>query len=133
MSAAPPTELPSNRSFGITMAVIFGLIGAYPLLGDEAVTMWACVTAGVFAALALLLPQTLTLLNRLWMGFGAVAGRITNPLVLSLVFFLFITPLSLMLKALRKDPLALHLDRKVASYWHTTESAWDKDAMQRQF
>jgi len=131
--SGPAPALPSNRSFGATIAVIFALIGLYPMLGDAPVRQWALITAGGLALVAVVAPSILTVPNRLWMGFGAVAGRVTNPLVLALVFFLFITPISLLLRALRQDPLGLRLDEGADTYWHTAESPWDRESMRRQF
>ena len=115
------------------MAVIFGLVGLYPLLGDAPVRLWALATAGVLLVFTFVVPGALTLPNRLWTGFGTYAGRITNPLVLSLVFFLFLTPMSLLLRMLGKDPLGLRLDPKADTYWHAVEGPWSRESMRRQF
>ena len=133
MSGPSPAPIPSNRSFGMTMMVLFALIGLFPLIDDEPVRLWALGTAGALLLTTLVAPATLTLPNRLWMGFGVVAGKVTNPLVLGLVFFLFVTPLSLLLRALRQDPLGLRLDDEADTYWQSAESPWDRESMRRQF
>ena len=115
------------------MMVIFALIGLFPLIDDDPVRIWALGTAGALLLLTLVAPATLTLPNRLWMGFGVIAGKITNPLVLALVFFLFVTPLSLLLRALRVDPLNLRLDDGADTYWQSADSPWDRESMRRQF
>ena len=115
------------------MAVIFLIIGLWPLLDAGSPRTWSLGIAGAWAAIALALPRILTGPNRLWMAFGERAGRITNPLVLGLVFFLFVTPMALLMRLFGKDPLGLRLKRSADSYWHVIEGPWDRESMRRQF
>ena len=133
MKGTSPPAIPSNRSFGITIAVIFGLIGLVPLASGGPIRLWSLEVAGALLLVSFAVPQVLTWPNRLWMGFGRVAGRITNPLVLGLVFFLFVTPLSLMLRLFRNDLLSLRLDRKADTYWSVVEEQPSRESMRRQF
>ena len=50
---------PSDRSFGLTFAVIFALVGAYPWLLGGAPRWWALGAAGAVAALAIARPALL--------------------------------------------------------------------------
>ena len=133
MKGTSPPAIPSNRSFGITIAVIFGLIGLVPLASSSPMRLWALEVAGALLLVSFVVPQVLTWPNRLWMGFGRVAGRITNPIVLGLVFFLFVTPLSLVLKLFRNDLLSQRLDRKADTYWSVVEEQPSSESMRRQF
>jgi len=125
--------IPSNRSFGITLAVLFAIIGLLPLASEEPVRLWALQVAGAFLAVTFVLPRALTVPNRLWMAFGVAAGRITNPIVLGLVFFLFITPLSLLLRLFRNDLLSRRFDPKADTYWSEIEQQSSPESMRRQF
>ncbi len=107
----------SNRSFGVVFAVVFAIIGLFPLIGGSSVRWWSLIVAGVFLALAFAAPKLLSPLNRLWMRFGLLLHRIVNPLVMALLFFLVVTPIALLMRLFGKRPLHLETEPDAQSYW----------------
>ena len=107
----------SDRSFGFVFAVAFLAVALFPLAHGREVRWWAVVLSLAFFAVGLMRPALLAPLNRLWFRFGLLLGRVTNPLVMGLVFFLVITPMAVIMRMRRKDPLRLRLDREAHSYW----------------
>lgn len=107
----------SDRGFGLVFAAVFAIVAAWPILDGAAPRLWATAVAAAFAALALLAPRTLAPLNRVWTRFGLLLARVTNPLVMGLLFFLVVTPMGLAMRALGKDPLRRRLEPDAASYW----------------
>lgn len=107
----------SDRGFGIVFAVVFSIIGLWPLIGGGAPRVWALSVGGAFLAVALIYPTILGPLNRLWMQFGLLLHKITNPLIMGLVFFISVTPIALIMKIMGKDPLNRKIDREAKSYW----------------
>ena len=107
----------SERSFGIVFAVVFAVIGLLPLIHAGAVRLWSLAVGAAFLLCAYALPSVLAPLNRLWLRFGLLLHRIVSPLVLGIMFYLVITPIGLLMRALGKDPLRLRFDRHAASYW----------------
>ena len=61
--------------------------------------------AGGFALYAMILPNSLSPLARLWFGLSHVLGTVMSKVILSLAFFLVLTPMGLLRKALGKDSL----------------------------
>ncbi|MCL4747067.1 MAG: hypothetical protein KJZ83_16860 [Burkholderiaceae bacterium] len=112
-----PVEGSSNRTFGMVFACVFALIAGYPLVGGEPPLPWAVIAAVVCAALAILVPQALSPLNRVWTRFGMLLHKVVNPVVLGLMFFVVVTPIGLLMRALGKRPLKLDFDREATSYW----------------
>ena len=55
---------------------------------------------------------------RTWIKFGHLLGLVQSRILLGLLFFIVITPLALVRRLLRMDPLRLRLDPKVATYRH---------------
>jgi len=108
---------PSNRSVGLTFAVVFLLIGLLPLLRGQRAHVWGIALALTFAVVALIAPRLLGPLNRLWMRLGLLLHRIMSPIVLGIMFFAVIMPMGLVMRALRKDPLRLHFEPRADSYW----------------
>ena len=124
----------SDRSFGIVFAVVFAIIGFWPLIGGAAPRVWSLIVAGAFLAIAVVYPRLLAPLNRLWLKFGLLLHRITNPIIMGFVFFLAVVPTALIMKMLGKDPLRRKLDKDAASYWILREPPGPPpDSMKNQF
>jgi len=111
-----------NRTFGLIFSVIFLLFTLLPLIKGNSINQWTAAISVIFAALALLLPKLLTPLNKLFQMFGQVMHKITNPLIMGLVFFLTVMPTGLILKILGKDPMRRNLDPDATTYWIKRET-----------
>jgi hypothetical protein len=111
---APPS---SDRTFGFVFAAAFALFGLLPLLRGKPVRLWCLALSAGFVLTALAVPVILHPLNRVWVRFGVLLGKITNPLITGLMFFVVFTPVALILRLLGKDPLRLKFDRVAATYW----------------
>ena len=110
-------ERGSDRTLGLVFGAFFLIIGSWPLIGGNAVRVWAIVVAAAFLAAAGVRPAVLAPLNRAWTWIGLLLHRVVSPVVLGAVFFLVVTPTGLLMRALGKDPLRLRLDRSAGSYW----------------
>jgi len=133
----PKDNLPKalgNRPFGLIFAGIFVLIGAWPLLFNGDFRQWAGIIAGFFTVAALIVPVALGPLNRAWSKFGQIMHKITNPILMGLVFFITVVPTGLILKLLGKDPLKRKLNGNVDSYWiERNTHAITKESFDNQF
>ena len=69
------------------------------------------MVAGLFLAAALMVPGILAPLNHQWMRFGLLLHKITNPIIMGLVFFVTVTPTALVMKMMGLDPLNRKIDR----------------------
>lgn len=105
--AIPELDRKGLRDFGLTtggiVAVLFGLF--FPWLLERGIPLWPWVIFAVLGGWALVAPLSLRPLYRGWMRFGLMLSRITTPLIMSIVFFLVVTPMALLVKLLGKDPL----------------------------
>ena len=125
---------PSDRSFGLTLAAVCGVIGAVRLVLGHRYAEWWLAAAAVLLALAFLWPVALAPLNRLWLRLGLVLYKVMNPLVMGLVFFITVVPIGLLLRAVGKDPLRLRREPAAASYWIRREPPGpEPDTMKQQF
>ena len=107
----------SDRSFGIVFAVVFCVIGLLPLAFGGGARLWSLGVGVAFLLVAVVAPAVLAPLSRLWLRFGLLLHRIVSPVVLGIMFFVVITPMALVMRALGKDLLRLRFDRAAASYW----------------
>lgn len=107
----------SDRSFGLVFAVVFLVIALVPWAFGGKFRVWSLGVAAAFGVVAFAAPGILAPLNRLWLRFGQLLHRIVSPLVLGIMFFLVITPIGLLMRALGKDPLRRRFDRGAPTYW----------------
>lgn len=107
----------SDRSFGIVFGVVFLIIALWPLLSSGGVRIWSVIASASFFVVAFVLPKLLAPLNRLWMRFGLLLHHIVSPVVLGILFYLFVTPMGLVMRLFGKDFLRLRFDSSSRSYW----------------
>ena len=107
----------SERSFGVVFGVVFLGYGVWPLLHNANPRWWSFVVGGTFLLLALLFPQTLSLLNQLWLKVGRLLQRVMTTVVTGLLFYTSVTPMGLQLRRYSKDLLRLRRDPNARSYW----------------
>ena len=97
-------KINSNRSFGIVFFIVFLIVSFFPLLNEGDI--------------------------RIWFRFGILLGSLVSPIVMSVVFFIVVTPISLMMKLSNKNLLGLKKINK-SSYW--INSSKIKSKMKNQF
>lgn len=107
----------SDRSFGIVFAVVFAIIGCFPLLAGHGVRWWSLSVGAAFLVIAYTRPSLLAGLNRLWLKLGLLLGKIVSPIALGLLFYVVLTPIGWLMRLTGQDPLRLKRDRAAASYW----------------
>ena len=123
-------KIGSNRSFGYVFFAFFLIIAVYPLTTGGNLKYWSIILSLIFLILGLLKSSILSPLNKLWFKFGLLLGSIISPIVMGIVFFIVITPISLIMKILGKD--LLNLDKnKGNTYW--IEKTGPKSTMKNQF
>lgn len=124
----------SDRAFGVVFAVVFTIIGLLPLWSGGEVRIWSLSVAGVFLAAALAYPAILNPLNRLWFRFGLLLHKVVNPIIMALMFFVAVTPVALIMRALGKRPLKLSFEPDATSYWIVRDPPGPKpESMRNQF
>ena len=106
----------SNRSFGLLFFVVFFLIGIWPLFKENDYRLWSLIISIIFLILGLLNSKLLKPLNNLWIKFGEILGKIIAPIIMMIVFFIVLTPLSFIVKLFIKDLLKIKFIKN-NSYW----------------
>ena len=119
----------NNRSFGILFCIVFLLIAIWPLISSNPIRYWAIVLSITFLILGVVDSKLLSPLKDYWIKLGEILGKVIAPLVMSLVFFIILTPIGLILRIFGKDLLKLKKNKK-SSYWL---SRGDLKSMDRQF
>jgi hypothetical protein len=115
---------PSSRDLTILAGlflVIPAVIGSYLLFWKGSANGWIWIVAGVALALCRLIPPLFRGIYRVWIQFSVVLGYFISRIILTLVFFLVITPTGLIMKLVGKDPMERKLDPLAPTYWQAKE------------
>ena len=107
----------SDRQFGVVFTLFFLAVGLWPLKSHMPIRTWALIVSATFLLVTLVRPVWLHPLNRLWMQLGLLLGRIVNPIVTGLLFFLVFAPVGVVLRLLGRDLLRLRPRPEASTYW----------------
>ena len=107
----------SNKSFGLLFFVVFLIIGLWPLKNGENLNIYFITASVVFLILGLLNSKLLTPLNKSWIKLGEILGLIIAPIVMALVYFVILTPVSIIVRVFGKDLLGLKFSKEKETYW----------------
>ena len=121
----------SNKSFGLLFFVVFLIIGLWPLKNGENLNFYFIATSIIFLVLGLINSKLLTPLNKSWIKLGEILGIIIAPIVMALVYFVILTPVSLIVRMFGKDLLSLKLLKEKETYW--IERKKSLGSMKKQF
>ena len=123
-------KIGSNKSFGIVFFTVFLIIAIWPLLNGYEIRYWSLIISIVFLLLGILNSKILTPLNKIWFKIGILLGNVISPIIMSIIFFLVVTPTSFIMKILGKDLLNLKKNTK-NSYWIKKQN--QNSRMKKQF
>jgi hypothetical protein len=108
----------AEREFGLIVGFVFVLLGGWWLYRGK-FTSAAEVLIPLGACLILLggvLPRALVYPNKAWMKLAEGMSYVSTRIILAFVFFLVLTPIGLIKRAMGWDPLHRRSDSR-DSYW----------------
>src|SRR5712691_8962300 len=85
------------------------------------------IGAGFFA------PNALKYLHAAWIGFSLLIGWVVTRVILTIVFFLVVTPLGLLQRLAGRSPLELHFRTAIQSYWQPRKKLFAPADYRNQF
>ena len=123
-------KIGTNKSFGIVFFLFFLIVSIFPLFKDEDIRVWSLIIAIIFLVFGLLNSKVLTPLNKIWFKFGILLGSFVSPIIMGIVFFVIVTPTSIIMRVLGENLLNLKKDNK-KTYW--VERSKIQSKMRNQF
>jgi hypothetical protein len=111
------TDPAALRKFGLTVGGVFVLIGGWFLFRHKPLGPFLLIPGALLVTFGLVLPKTLKHAYVGWMALAFSLGLIVSTLLLTLFFFVVVTPIGLATRLLGKDFLAQKLDLQAQSYW----------------
>ena len=128
------SEKSDLRKFGITIGLILLIIAGF-LFWKEKESFQILFTFGVTLFIfGIAIPFILKPIYWVWMIFATILGWIMTRVILSLLFYIIVTPIGLILRFFRKQFLELRWDKSKESYWNfRTNEHLKKENYEKQF
>ena len=112
------SEKSDLRKFGITIGVILLIIAGF-LFWKEKESFQILLTFGLtLCILGIVIPFILKPIYWVWMIFATILGWIMTRVILSLLFYIIVTPIGLIPRFFGKQFLELRWDNSKESYWN---------------
>ena len=126
-------EIPSNKKFGYFFTFVFMIITGYFFANKSLNLAYIFGTiSAIFFIITTLKADLLLFLNILWIRFGLLLGMIISPFVLGILFFVFFTPMAMLMKLYGRDELRLKFKKNI-TYWTLRDNQIMPDSFKNQF
>ena len=119
------------RSFCWIWALIFFLLGCFPLSFAFEFRIGSLIFSFVFVIISMVNPLVIRPFYNIWIKFGDITGNIVAKIILVILYFSLFAPISLLLKLIGKDLLNRKIERNSSSYWINREE--QPGSMKNQF
>ena len=123
------------RKFGLTMGIVLGLLGGFTWWRDKDYFYCFSIISALFFFFAFVVPSVLKPVNKAWMTLAILMSWVMTRVILSLLFYLGITPMGFLARLFGKDFLGLKFNKHTAkSYWIPKERRkFERADYERQF
>ena len=122
------------RRFAVAMLIGFSLLGLFSVWRASGITTGAIIlwSIGVVLAIAAFVPKLGRVAYLSVYLPTSVIGYVVSHVILTLMFFLLITPLGIILRLMGKDPLQQRRGKHKTA-WTSVKRAKNEDSYYRQF
>ncbi len=128
------TEPRDLRKFGLTVGGVFALLALWFWFRGKPAFVWFLVPSVPLLLLGLIAPKSLRTVYLAWMAAALFLGVIVSTVLLTLFFYLIVTPMGWAARLSGNDFLSQRLDPKTPSYWLPRDGAAKKKVdYERQF
>jgi len=117
------TKTVDLRKFGLMVGGAFLLLGGWLLFRHKVAAPYFLALGLLLAASGLVAPRALKIVYIAWMSLALTMGLFISTLILTLFYFLVVTPLGLTGRLFGKDFLAENLNPNAKSYWLTRHAS----------
>ncbi len=124
----------SELQFALVFAIVFIIIGTYPMMGGNNPRIWALFISAAFLATGIIKPALLQPLNYWWFRFGLLLHKIISPVIIAILYFGAVFPTNIFLRLIKKDPMSRKYESARESYWINREPPGpEKNSFKNQF
>jgi len=104
-------------NFGLLLTFFLGLFGCIAAYKGNDVWRYLVGIGAALGFIGLIAPGLMRPLYRAWMKLAQYLGWFTTRLVLTIFFFVVLTPAGILARIFRADLIDKKIDRSAGSYW----------------
>jgi hypothetical protein len=128
------TDPKDIRKFGAIGFLFFGVLAGVALWRQKPVPTYLFATLAVLFTGFCLLPEFLTPAYRAWMRAAHFIGTVFTAVILTLAYYLVVTPYGLIKRLFGDRLLAVKRDERLPSYWvDRTEPAQPRERFHKRY
>lgn len=105
------------QKFGLTVGTVLAVIGVLLFYFEKPSGIYFIVIGGLLVLIGILFPIWLKPLNKIWMGLAIILGFIMTRVILTIFYYLVITPIGFVAKIFRRKFMNLKYDKSATTYW----------------
>jgi carbamoyltransferase len=126
-------SVPSLRRFAFTVGAVLVSLGGFMLWRNRTAGWPVPSLAFLLLATAIVAPASLRFVYRPWMMLALLLGSIASRIILTLAFFLVVTPIGLLQRLFGKRALEFGFYPGQTTYWRMRSGAPVSEEYERQF
>jgi hypothetical protein len=111
------------KKTGLTIGVVLVLISLLLWYLGKSSFMYFSISGGLFVIFAIIATPILRQFHRLWMMLALLMGFVMSRVILTLLFYLILTPTGLIAKIFGKKFMPLGFDKNAKTYWERKDTA----------
>ncbi len=109
------------KKTGFTVGIVLIIISFILWWFEKESFVYFSGIGGIFIILAYISPTLLKPFHKLWIGLSLVLGFVMSRIILTVLFYLIVTPIGLLAKVVGKKFMPLGFDKNVSTYWEKRE------------
>jgi len=128
------TDIKQIRKFGLIALIFFGSLCFLGIWREKLLPAYLFGALSVIGLGFVLRPIQLKPVFLAWLKIAHFIGRVITTLMLTLTYFLAVTPTALIKRLFGSTPLPVKPDKKILSYWEArTESIQPKERYSKRY
>ncbi|MEE9449454.1 MAG: SxtJ family membrane protein, partial [Ignavibacteriaceae bacterium] len=100
------------QKFGLTVGIALLVISVILFLFDKPAYLYFGIIGGALILTGLIIPNALKSLNKVWMTLALLLGWFTSKVILTILFYIVLTPIGFIAKIFGKRFLSLKIDNE---------------------
>ncbi|MBK7378927.1 MAG: hypothetical protein IPJ03_07940 [Ignavibacteriales bacterium] len=110
------------KKTGLTVGVVLILVSLLLWYLGKYSFMYFSIAGGLFVILAFIAIPVLRPFHKLWMMLALFMGFVMSRVILTLLYYLVLTPIGLIAKLVGKKFIPLGFDKNANTYWEKREN-----------
>lgn len=110
------------KKTGISVGVVLILISLLSWYLGKASFVYFSIAGGLFVILAFIAIPVLRPFHKLWMMLALLMGFVMSRVILTILYYLVLTPIGLIAKLVGKKFIPLGFDKNANTYWEKREN-----------